>query len=87
MLALPYLSGTDCIGILERFGYRVASRRAGLASLQRGADAVIIPEASTLSPTLVGAILRTARIDPAEVVRELSTGVVGVSRALSKQVA
>jgi hypothetical protein len=84
MFALPYLSGTECIALLHRFGYRARSRTGGLATLQRETNVVIVPEASTLSPTLVRAILRTANIDPHDFVRELG----GDTRApSSKQVA
>jgi hypothetical protein len=69
MFALPYLAGTELVSHLERFGYRVRSRSAGLATLAREANVVIVPEASTLSPTLVRAMLRTARVDPSEFVR------------------
>jgi hypothetical protein len=72
MFALPYLSGTDCIELLKRFGYRVRSRSGGLATLVLDTNVVIVPEASTLSPTLVRAILRTANIDPYDFVHEVS---------------
>jgi hypothetical protein len=70
MFALPYLSGTDCTDLLQRFGYRVRSRSGGFATLCRETNVVIVPEASTLSPTLVRAILRTANIDPHDFVRQ-----------------
>ena len=65
MLALPHVSGTECITALTtRFGYRLRSRAGGLASLASGANVVIVPENATLSPALVAAILRTAKVDP-----------------------
>ena len=86
MFALPYLSGTECVALLGRFGYRLRSRSGGLASLQREANVVIVPEASTLSPTLVRAILRTANVDPHDYVRELGRDA-DVRGPPSKQVA
>jgi hypothetical protein len=71
MFALPYLSGTECIELLRLFGYRTRSRSGGLAAVQRDTNVVVVPEASTLSPTLVRAILRTANIDPHDFVRVL----------------
>jgi hypothetical protein len=71
MLALPYVSGVECIDVLARFGYRPRSRSGGLVSLQRDANVVIVPESATLGPALVGAILRTANIDPLDFLRAL----------------
>lgn len=64
MLALPHITGSECIAILEQLGYRAQKRASGLASLRRGANVVIVPENATLSPALLGAILRSAQIDP-----------------------
>jgi hypothetical protein len=75
MFALPYLAGAELVSYLERFGYRVRSRSAGLATLAREANVVIVPEASTLSPTLVRAMLRTAKVDPSEFLRVLEAQV------------
>ena len=82
MFALPYLAGAELVSHLERFGYRVRSRNAGLATLAREANVVIVPEASTLSPTLVRAMLRTAKVDPGDFLRVLEE-----QHPLPKQVA
>jgi hypothetical protein len=71
MFALPYLSGAEFVSYLERFGYRVRTRSGGLATLEREANVVIVPEASTLSPTLLRAMLRTAQIDPDDFLRRI----------------
>ena len=65
MLALPHVSGTECITALTaHFGYRLTRRAGGLASLMSGTNLVIVPENATLSPALVAAILRTAKVEP-----------------------
>lgn len=64
MLALPHITGTECITVLEQLGYRAQKRASGLASLRRGINVVIVPESATLSPALVAAILRSADVDP-----------------------
>jgi hypothetical protein len=74
MFALPYLSGTEFVTMLARFGYLPRSRTGGLAALQRETNVVIVPEASTLSPTLVRAILRTANVDPYDFLHVLDQG-------------
>ncbi len=69
MLALPHVSGAECITALTgHFGYRLMSRAGGLASLMSGTNLVIVPENATLSPALVAAILRTAKVDPLDFV-------------------
>jgi predicted RNA binding protein YcfA (HicA-like mRNA interferase family) len=64
MLALPHITGSECISLLEQLGYRAQKRAGGLASLRRGINVVIVPENATLSPALVAAILRSADVDP-----------------------
>jgi predicted RNA binding protein YcfA (HicA-like mRNA interferase family) len=71
MLALPHVSGTECIDILKVQGYRLVKRAGGLASLLRGANEVIVPESATLSPPLVAAICRAANVDPLDFIRVL----------------
>jgi len=71
MLALPHVSGTECVDALVRLGYRPHKRAGGLASLRRGANTVIVPESTVLSPAVVAAILRSADIDPLEFLRVL----------------
>jgi len=71
MFALPTLSGTEIIAVLARFNYRERCRRGGLATLRRDHNVVFVPDAATLSPTLVRAILRTANVDPLEFLNEL----------------
>jgi predicted RNA binding protein YcfA (HicA-like mRNA interferase family) len=66
MLALPHLSGTECIAVLSRLGFRCHRRAGGLATLERGIDRVIVPESATLGPALLGAILRAAGVDALE---------------------
>ena len=64
MLALPHVSGTECIRVFLRLGYRPLDRGGGLASLRRGDEIVIVPESATLSPAVVASILRSAHVDP-----------------------
>jgi predicted RNA binding protein YcfA (HicA-like mRNA interferase family) len=71
MLALPHVSGTECIKVLERLGYRPQRRAGGLASLRREANVVVVPESATLSPAVIGAILRSANVDPLDFIRVL----------------
>jgi predicted RNA binding protein YcfA (HicA-like mRNA interferase family) len=71
MLALPHVSGTECIEVLERLGYRPQRRAGGLASLRRDANVVVVPESATLSPAVIGAILRSANVDPLDFIRVL----------------
>ena len=74
MLALPHVSGTECIAALTtHFGYRLTRRAGGLASLMSGANLVIVPENATLSPALVAAILRTAKVEPLDFVSAIHT--------------
>lgn len=71
MLALPHVSGTECIEVLVRLGYRPLARSGGLASLRREANVVIVPESATLSPAVIAAILRSAHVDPFDFLRLL----------------
>ena len=71
MLALPHVSGTECIKVLERLGYRPLKRAGGLASLRREANLVVVPESATLSPAVIAAILRSANVDPLDFIRVL----------------
>lgn len=71
MFALPALSGRELVEVLGRFGYKLASRKGGLATLHRGHNVVVVPEAANLSPTLIRAILRTAEVDPLDFVRDV----------------
>lgn len=71
MLALPHVSGTECIDILMRLGYRPLKRAAGLASLRRESNVVIVPESATLSPAVIAAILRSAYVEPLDFLRIL----------------
>lgn len=64
MLALPHLSGSECIVALRRLGFRAQGRAGGLVTLGRGRSHVIVPETATLGPALVSAILRAAEVDP-----------------------
>jgi predicted RNA binding protein YcfA (HicA-like mRNA interferase family) len=72
MLALPHLSGSECIAILARHGFRRQRRAGGLATLQRGSEpGVVVPESATLGPALLAAILRAAGVDPLDFLRAL----------------
>ncbi len=64
MLALPHVSGTECILALRRLGFRAQRRAGGLVTLARGQSHVIVPETATLGPALVNAILRAAEVEP-----------------------
>lgn len=70
MFSLLRISGTECIETLARFGYRTGRRAGGLTEMKRDINVVYVPD-SSLSPTLVRAILRTAKVDPFDFVREL----------------
>ena len=70
MFTLLHISGSECTTVLSRFGYRVDRRSGGLTAMHRDANVVYVPEAS-LSAAVVRAILRTAKIDPFDFVREL----------------
>ena len=54
---------------LKRLGFRMKMRAAGLTTMCRYANAVVVPESATLSPTLVAAILRAAGVDPVDFLR------------------
>jgi hypothetical protein len=69
MLALPYLSGDELVAALETLGFRTRARAAGLATMCRFGNAVVVPETATLSPALVAAILRTANVEPFDFAR------------------
>jgi hypothetical protein len=76
MLALPHVSGSECINVLTtHFGYRLRGRAGGLASLVTGMNLVIVPENATLSPALLAALLRTAKVDPLDFLGVLSIDV------------
>lgn len=64
MLALPHLSGDELVATLERLGFRTEARANGLATMCRYSQCVVVPETATLSPSLLGAILRAADIEP-----------------------
>lgn len=81
MLALPHVSGTECIDVLVRLGYRPLRRSGGLASLRREANVVIVPESATLSPAVIAAILRSAQVDPFDFLRVLEDDGPSPSRA------
>lgn len=74
MLALPHVSGSECIEVLTRLGYRPLARKRGLASLTREANVVIVPESATLSPAVIASILRSAHVDPFDFLRALEDG-------------
>lgn len=71
MLALPHVSGTECIRVLERLGYRRSRAAGGLASLRRETNIVVVPESATLSPAVIAAILRSANVDPFDFLQAL----------------
>ena len=84
MLALPHVSGTECIDILVRLGYRPLKSASGLASLRREANVVIVPESATLSPAVIAAILRSANVEPFDFLRILEDDDPTPSRAPPK---
>jgi predicted RNA binding protein YcfA (HicA-like mRNA interferase family) len=71
MLALPHLSATELVTTLERLGFRTQTRANGLATMCRSSRCVTVPETATLSPALLGAILRAADVEPFEFVSEI----------------
>lgn len=84
MFSLLHISSTECVEVLARFGYRKGRQSGGLTEMKRDANVVYVPE-SSLSPTLVRAILRTAKVDPFDFVRELEARLHSIPPA--KQVA
>jgi predicted RNA binding protein YcfA (HicA-like mRNA interferase family) len=84
MLALPHVSGAECISVLERLGFRPLDRGGGLASLRRNTNVVVVPESATLSPALIAAILRSADVDPLDFLRVLEDDGPTPSRAPPK---
>lgn len=84
MLALPHVSGTECIKVLEQLGYRRLKRGSGLASLRREANIVVVPESATLGPAVVAAILRSADVDPFDFLHVLEDGAPTPSHAPPK---
>jgi len=71
MLGLPHLSGTELMKSLRRLGYRTRARSGGLATMSRRANTILVPETATLSPAVVGAILRAADVEPLELLRAM----------------
>lgn len=71
MLALPHLSADELVATLERLGFRTETRANGLATMCRYPRSVVVPETATLSPSLVGAILRAADVEPFDFVCEV----------------
>ena len=71
MLALPHLSADELVATLERLGFRTEARANGLAKMYRHAQCVVVPETANLSPSLLGAILRAAHIEPFDFVRQV----------------
>jgi predicted RNA binding protein YcfA (HicA-like mRNA interferase family) len=75
MLALPHVSGSECIDVMTRLGFRTQRRAGGLVTMRRGIDAVIVPETATLAPALLNAILRAAGVLPLEFLQALDAPV------------
>jgi predicted RNA binding protein YcfA (HicA-like mRNA interferase family) len=74
MLALPHLTGTEFILALCRLGFRTNTRSGGLATMYRDARAVVVPETATLSPALVASILRSAGVEPLDLLGAIDAG-------------
>jgi hypothetical protein len=74
MLALPHLSGDELVAALQSLGFHTRARAAGLATMARHGNAVVVPETATLSPALVAAILRTAQVEPYDFARAIERG-------------
>jgi predicted RNA binding protein YcfA (HicA-like mRNA interferase family) len=68
-MTLPLLRGSAMVAALRRLGFRVAARTGGITTLLRRRDAVVVPENVTLTPTLVGAMLRQANVEPEELLK------------------
>jgi predicted RNA binding protein YcfA (HicA-like mRNA interferase family) len=83
MLALPHLSADELVATLERLGFRREARAGGLATMCRYSHCVVVPETATLSPSLLGAILRAAEIEPFDFVRENDRRSGPVTRAVA----
>ena len=87
MFALPAVSGREFVEVLGRFGFKLASRKGGFATLHRGHNVVVVTEAATLSPTLVRAMLRTADVDPLDFLHDVDTTLLAVPRGHPRRVA
>jgi predicted RNA binding protein YcfA (HicA-like mRNA interferase family) len=71
MLALPHLSADEVVTTLRRLGFRSEARASGLVKMRRDPNWVMVPETATLSPALLGAILRAAEIEPFDFLRAM----------------
>lgn len=72
MLALPHLSGAECVDALRRLGFEPQRSGRGLVTMRSARGAVIVPEACTLGPALVAAIVRAAGIEPLDFLHALA---------------
>ncbi len=64
MFALPSLHGRELVVAMRRLGFVVKARAAGLSTLCRHSNSVIVPEEAVLGPALIRAMLRAADVDP-----------------------
>ena len=74
MVSLSGLGGSEFIVALKHLGFRVTARGAGLSTMHRRHDAVVVPETAALSPALVGAMLRSAAVEPLDFKRVVDEG-------------
>jgi predicted RNA binding protein YcfA (HicA-like mRNA interferase family) len=74
MLGLPHLTGAEFIVALRRLGFRTKTRSSGLATMCRDVKCVVVPETATLSPALVASILRSAEVEPLDLLCALEGG-------------
>lgn len=74
MLSLVALSGAEFAEALERSGFQVAGRRAGLTSLTRGERTVVVADEATLGPDELLYLLRRSGIAYFELLDLLAAG-------------
>ena len=73
MLAIPHVGGSECVAVLERLGWHRDREARGVARLSREGCVVRVPEAATLGPAVLDAILLATATDPLEFLRVLAT--------------
>jgi len=62
------VSGAELVAVLKKAGFRQAGPPGAFATLARRHDVVVVPQVADLSPVLVAALLRSAKLEPAAIV-------------------
>jgi len=68
------VSGEACVLALLRAGFRLKQRASGFVFLTRNGKIVMVPDVEVMEPDMLRAILRSADISEAELVRHLVNG-------------